>query len=101
MTLPNGKPVWHQSGGTKGVLPFRPDADELGLRFIQDLAHGWNDGHQAVNGGRYDRWIEAKTPTTMAYLTRQDIAFHLRARGAFTICDAYHCSLIGPTDPNR
>jgi phospholipase C len=101
VTLPSGKSVWHQSDGTKDVLPFRPDADELGLQFIQDLAHGWNDGHQAFDGGRYDRWIEAKTPTTMAYLTRQDIPFHYALADAFTICDAYHCSLIGPTDPNR
>src|SRR5438874_4292541 len=37
----------------------------------------------------------------MAYLTRQDIPFHYALADAFTICDAYHCSLIGPTDPNR
>ena len=101
VTLPSGKSVWHQSDGTKDVLPFRPDADALGLQFLQDLPHGWNDGHQAVNDGRYDQWIAAKTPTTMAYLTRQDIPFHYALADAFTICDAYHCSLIGPTDPNR
>ena len=97
VTLPGGESVWHQNG----VLPFRPDADELGLQFIQDLAHGWNDGHAAFNGGRYDQWVQAKTATTMAYLTRADIPFHYALADAFTICDAYHCSLIGPTDPNR
>ncbi len=97
VTLPSGKSVWHQDD----LLPFHPDADELGLAFIQDLAHGWNDGHQAFHGGRYDQWIEAKSPTTMAYLTRDDIPFHYALADAFTICDAYHCSLLGPTDPNR
>jgi phospholipase C len=101
VTLPNGKPVWRQPDGAKDVLPFRPQADKLGMQFLQDLAHGWNDGHDAFNHGRYDRWIPAKSATTMAYLTRQDIPFHYALADAFTICDAYHCSLIGPTDPNR
>ncbi|GAA1522104.1 phosphocholine-specific phospholipase C [Kribbella lupini] len=99
--LPNGKSVWHQSDGTREVLPFRPEANNLGLQFIQDLAHGWNDGHQAVNSGKYDQWIQAKTATTMAYLTREDIPFHYALADKFTICDAYHCSFIGSTDPNR
>ncbi|MFE9095721.1 phosphocholine-specific phospholipase C [Streptomyces sp. NPDC007264] len=101
VTLRNGKPVWHQSDGVRDILPFRPDADDLGLQFVQDLPHGWNDGHAAFNGGAYDRWVPAKSSTTMAYLTREDIPFHYALADAFTICDAYHCSFIGSTDPNR
>ncbi|MGW2550601.1 phosphocholine-specific phospholipase C [Streptomyces sp. NPDC001635] len=101
VTLPNGKSVWHQSDGSKDILPFRPDADDLGLAFIQDLPHGWNDGHAAFNGGKYDKWVPAKSSTTMAYLQREDIPFHYALADAFTICDAYHCSFIGSTDPNR
>ena len=37
----------------------------------------------------------------MAYLTREDIPFHYALADAFTVCDAYHCSFIGATDPNR
>jgi phospholipase C len=37
----------------------------------------------------------------MAYFTRRDIPFHYALADAFTICDGYHCSLLGPTDPNR
>ncbi|WP_317446428.1 phosphocholine-specific phospholipase C [Streptomyces collinus] len=97
----NGRSVWKQSDGTKDILPFHPDADDLGLAFIQDLPHGWNDGHAAFNGGKYDQWVPAKSATTMAYLTRQDIPFHYALADAFTVCDAYHCSFIGSTDPNR
>ena len=97
VTLPGGESVWHQDG----VLPFRPDIDDLGLAFLEDLPHGWNDGHAAFNGGKYDQWVPAKSATTMAYLTREDIPFHYALADQFTICDAYHCSLIGPTDPNR
>jgi phospholipase C len=101
VVLPSGKTVWYQSDGTRDVLPFRPGASNLGLQFIEDLPHGWNDSHDAWNHGRYDRWVPAKGATTMAYLTREDIPFHYALADAFTVCDAYHCSLIGPTDPNR
>jgi phospholipase C len=101
VTRPDGTSVWHQSDGAKDVLPFHPDADDLGLAFIQDLPHGWNDGHAAFNGGKYDRWVPAKGSTTMAYLTRDDIPFHYALADSFTVCDAYHCSFIGSTDPNR
>ncbi len=99
--LPSGKTVWHQSDGTREVLPFRPDLDDLGLAFIQDLDHSWDGGHAAFNGGRYDQWVPIKTSTTMAHLARRDMPFHYALADAFTICDAYHCSLLGPTDPNR
>ncbi|WP_055619211.1 phosphocholine-specific phospholipase C [Streptomyces sp. JHA19] len=97
----DGKPVWYQSDGTKDVLPFHPDADDLGMQFLEGLPHGWSDGQQAYGGGKYDRWIPAKGTTTMAYLTREDIPFHYALADAFTVCDAYHCSFIGSTDPNR
>jgi len=101
VVLPSGKPVWYQSDGTKDVLPFHPDAKNLGLQFIEDLAHDWNTTHQAWNNGAYDQWIPAKTATTMAHLTRADIPFHYALADAFTVCDAYHCSLLTCTDPNR
>ncbi len=101
VVLPSGKTVWHQSDGTKDVLPFHPDAANLGLQFLRDLNHDWQGGHKAFNGGRYDQWVPAKTATTMAYLTRDDIPFHYALADAFTICDGYHCSFIGSTDPNR
>ncbi|MFD6310340.1 phosphocholine-specific phospholipase C [Streptomyces nigra] len=97
----DGKPVWYQSDGTKDVLPFHPDAGDLGMQFLEGLPHGWSDGQQAYGGGKYDRWIPAKGTTTMAYLTREDIPFHYALADAFTVCDAYHCSFIGSTDPNR
>lgn len=102
VTLPGGKPVWHQAdaAGTE-VLPFRPPADELGMQFLQDLNHDWAGGHRAFNKGAYDQWVPAKTATTMAHLTREDIPFHHALADAFTVCDAYHCSFIGSTDPNR
>jgi phospholipase C len=37
----------------------------------------------------------------MGYYTRKDLEFYYALADAFTICDHYHCSVIGPTDPNR
>lgn len=105
---PNGQSVWAQAttvGGSQHVLPFHPSEQRaglsLGLTFIEDLAHDWNTTHQAWNRGLYDQWVPAKGTTAMAYLTRDDIPFHYQLADAFTVCDAYHCSLLGPTDPNR
>jgi phospholipase C len=104
--LSNGRSVFHQpkhaKSGKGEVLPFRPDLKNLGLAFLQDLDHGWETGHEAFAGGEYDRWVPAKgTATTMAHLRRRDVPFHYALADAFTVCDAYHCSLLGPTNPNR
>ena len=37
----------------------------------------------------------------MGYFTRDDLAFYYALADAFCICDGYHCSVLGPTDPNR
>src|SRR5690349_3409190 len=101
VNLPSGDPVWYQPHGTSHLLPFRPDAANLGAAFLEDLPHGWTDTHKAWNAGKYDQWVAAKGTTTMAYLTRGDLPFHFALADAFTICDAYHCSFMGATDPNR
>ncbi|WP_037568919.1 phosphocholine-specific phospholipase C [Phaeacidiphilus oryzae] len=98
---PDGKPVWYQSNGSADVLPFHPDASDLGMRFLQDLPHGWSDTHEAFDQGRYDKWVPAKSSTSMAYMTRKDIPFQYALADAFTVCDAYHCSILSSTDPNR
>ncbi len=88
----------HYFGTLRGVRGF----GDPGLQFLVDTAHGWSDQHAAWNRGRYDQWIAAKgTSAVMAFYTRQDIPFFYELADAFTICDAYYCSLMGPTDPNR
>ncbi|MEO8053241.1 MAG: phospholipase C, phosphocholine-specific, partial [Acidobacteriota bacterium] len=101
VTLPSGKTVWHQPNGAGELLPFRPPVDNLGLTFLPDPPHGWNDTHAAWNGGKHDQWVPNKGVRTMIYHTRQDIPYQFALADAFTVCDAYHCSVMGPTDPNR
>jgi phospholipase C len=38
---------------------------------------------------------------TMGYFTRDDVPFQYALADAFTILDSYHCSVLGPTGPNR
>jgi len=106
--LPNGRPVWFQPNqpdlyglGLDELPPFRVNLPSLGLTFLPGTAHDWNSGHEAWNFGKYDKWVTAKSPLTMAYLKRDDIPYHYALADAFTVCDAYHCSVMGPTDPNR
>ena len=55
--------------------------------------NGFLSAHQAADG--------AAAPETMGYYTRADVPFYHALADAFTICDGYHCSVLGPTDPNR
>jgi phospholipase C len=100
-TLPDGRPVWHQPAPDGELLPFHPDAPDLGLQFLVGTPHDWPTTQRAWNEGRSDQWVAAKGVNTMAHFTRADIPFHYALADAFTVCDAYHCSLLGPTDPNR
>jgi phospholipase C len=102
VTLPSGNPVFQQPNGTSTVLPFRPPQPFLGFQFVRDLPHNWSDAHNAWNNGNNDNWIKAKgSVETMTFLERGDIPFHYALADAFTVCDNYHCSIMGPTDPNR
>jgi len=101
MKLAGGKPVWRQPNGAGEVLPYRPPVAHLGASYLPDPPHGWNDGHAAWNGGRFDQWIPKKGIVAMTHNVRTDMPYHFALAEAFTICDAYHCSMMGPTDPNR
>ena len=38
---------------------------------------------------------------TMGYYTRADLPYYYALADAFTLGDGYHCSVMGPTHPNR
>ncbi|SAL79547.1 phospholipase C [Caballeronia peredens] len=102
--LPNGKPVWFQpskADPAKPVLPFHLDTSTTSAQCVGDLDHSWYKTHAAIDAGRYDQWCANKTDMTMGYHLRSDIPFHYALADAFTVCDAYFCSLPGPTHPNR
>ena len=102
VSLPSGRWVWFQPDG-KGadgyVLPFHLDAHATSAQTMPSLDHSWKGSH--ARWKRHDAWVAAKTGMTMGYFTRADLPFYYALADAFTICDAYHCSIFGPTNPNR
>ncbi|MBS0331155.1 MAG: phospholipase C, phosphocholine-specific, partial [Proteobacteria bacterium] len=99
--LPNGRSVWNQPAkdGDGTVGPFHLDTRATRAETMFGLDHSWKGSH--ARWKHHDAWIAAKTPLTMGYFTRADIPFYYALADAFTICDAYHCSIFGPTNPNR
>jgi phospholipase C len=111
IVMPNGKPVFYQPDAVSNagfVLPFRLDTQQTSAQRLHDLSHNWGPLHASWNYGRMNQWIAAHRetdrdagPLTMGYYTRDDVPFHYALADAFTICDGYHASLMGPTNPNR
>jgi phospholipase C len=102
--LPDGSPVFRQPhpGHAQGYLaPFRLDTKTTSAQATPGTDHSWATQHEAWNNGNMDQWVRAKGPFTMGYFTQADIPFQWALAQAFTICDNYHCSVLGPTDPNR
>jgi phospholipase C len=109
--LPDGRPVFHQPGAENRegyLLPFHLDTRKTSAQKIPSTSHAWAVQHEACNGGKMDQWLSAHRkadgvngPYVMGYHTRADIPFQFALGEAFTLCDADHCSVLGPTWPNR
>jgi phospholipase C len=98
--LPSGEPVWRQPGPDgKTHAPFHLDTGRTSAQWLKSLDHSWKGSHALWK--HHDNWIAAKGPLTMGYFERADLPFYHALADAFTICDAYHCSIFGPTNPNR
>ncbi|MEV6896583.1 alkaline phosphatase family protein [Amycolatopsis sp. NPDC051372] len=112
LRLPGGSSVFHQPDPSHPdgyLLPYRLNTKITAAQAIPSTSHAWSVQHQAWNNGKMDNWLPAhlaadgvtKGPYTMGYFTREDIPFQYALADAFAICDAYHCSVLGPTWPNR
>ena len=96
------------ANGVDVIPPFRVNPDRvspglksLGLTYLPGTEHGWSGIHESWNLGQYDNWAARQGPMAMSYMTRADIPYHHALADAFTVGDAYHCSVLGPTNPNR
>ena len=124
LTLSTGKSVFYQpvppgnqyySNPDGYLLPWHLDTKTTSSQAIPSTSHAWAVQHQALDitvgtttTAEEDQWLlahltadEVNGPITMSYYERQDIPFHFALAENFTICDGYHCSLLGPTWPNR
>jgi len=89
------------------LLPFHLDTATTNAACTHDITHAWVAQHQSWNGGAMDGFVTSRLSVpndavlTMGYYTRADIPYYYAVADAFTICDNYFCSVMGPTDPNR
>ncbi|HKI47244.1 MAG TPA: alkaline phosphatase family protein [Balneolales bacterium] len=111
MKLENGRSVFYQPDPKNPdgyLLPFHLNTRTTSAQKIPSTSHAWSVQHAAWNHGKMDNWVPAHRkvdgdngPYVMGHYTREDIPFQFALAEAFTICDAYHCSILGPTWPNR
>ena len=99
--LASGKPVWFESDGTKEIPPYHLNPATTSALLVPDMPHGFADTQAAWKQGIFGEWPRFKTQFSMGYYRRADIPFQYALADAFTICDAYHCSVTSGTDPNR
>lgn len=119
----NGKSIFYQQDPYNPdgyLLPWRLDTRTTSSQAIPSTSHAWTYQHDSLNitvsstpgaptTALNDDWVPTHYISdgpnnywyTMGYYERQDIPFHFALAEAFTLCDAYHCSLLGPTWPNR
>ena len=112
LDLPNGRSVFHQPDPANPdgyLLPFRLDTTTTSARRrSRPPSHAWASSTRRGTAARWTtgcrrtvRPTATNGPYTMGYFTREDIPFHYALADAFTVCDHYHCSVLGPTGPNR
>ncbi|TLG91589.1 phospholipase C, phosphocholine-specific [Pseudomonas edaphica] len=97
----DGRSVMYQSDKKNDYLPFHFDTTKFSAQWSTGQHHGWSPFHGAWNRGRNDLWAEVQLPTTMGYFKRVDIPYYYALADAFTLGEAYHQSMLGPTNPNR
>jgi phospholipase C len=106
------------------LLPFHADTHSSNAQQLPSNSHSWGPLHDCWNSGQMNGFVVTQTADsdpalslpysdsslsyqglagqyTMAYFKRDDIPFHWALADAFTICDGYHASMLGPTWPNR
>src|SRR6202047_3689207 len=90
------------------LLPFHLNTATANAACTHDITHAWVPQHQSWNNGAMNGFVNSRLPIdandatlTMGYYTRADIPYYYAVADAFTICDNYFCSVMGPTDPNR
>jgi phospholipase C len=76
---------------------------------VADPGHSWGDSHRQFNDGANDGFVteyESRAPNdvlgeVMSYQVRENLPITWALADAYTVCDAWFCSVMGPTWPNR
>src|SRR4051794_9917112 len=89
-----------KSGKSFSTKPLAPDWQGCGFN---DPDHSWEGGRTQLNGGRCDGFLRSggNDELSISYYREKDLGFLPAAAKEFTTFDHFHCSLMGPTLPNR
>jgi len=97
-------------GSQPDLLPFHMNTKTQQAECTYDLDHSWGAEHASWDNGTMGAFVTTHTSAqyegalgvnTMGYYKKADIPFYYDLAKKFTICDHYHCSVLGPTHPNR
>ncbi len=111
-------PIFDQFGYQPGTGPdptgylqpftLRNDPPTVDGETTNDIAHDWGTQHLSWNNGAHGR-VPDRAPdrrrrlrtsrSSMGYFTSKELAFYFALADAFTVCDGYHCSVLGPDRP--
>jgi len=105
LRLPGGATVWRQPSHEHPdghVLPYHGDSRLTRSFTVEGADQSHQENLSILNGGRYDRWGHtSELRQRMLHYGPGDLPFYYALADAFTICDAYHCSTLTQTYPNR
>jgi len=105
VVLPGGRSVWAQPSAQHPdgyVLPYHGDSRTTRSFTVDGADQSHQEAIHMVNRGRHDRWgHNGELHNRMLYYGPGDLPFYYALADAFTICDAYHCSTLTQTYPNR
>lgn len=100
--LPDGRSVWEQQRSDGKILsPYHLDGTHNNAQRATGVHHSWRDSQDAWDKGRMAQWPTYKSNPSMVYFKEQELPYHFALANAFTLCDAYHCSMHTGTDANR
>ncbi len=82
------------------TFALAPDFQGCGFH---DPDHSYDGARVEWNNGACDGWLRAgrNDAYSIGYYRRQDLGFFGKAAPAFTACDRFFASILGPTFPNR
>jgi len=61
----------------------------------------WGNSHIQYDNGKMDGFVITSGAESMGYWQEEDQPFSCSIARQFPIADAYHCSVLGQTYPNR
>jgi phospholipase C len=105
--LADGRTVWTQANGPGAgrpplIAPFPLNTRQTFAHMrVEGTPHDWPDAQAAWDEGRMGHWPAAKGEHAMGYYGPDDLPFQYGLADAFTVCDAYHCSMHVGTNSNR